>query len=146
MIIYHNYCISIAHYYIFFAPYLLVLGLFSRDQSIKLFLQLTYYQSKSKIVERTIAEEVTSNATYLLYGLNTFGKVAITQLDIKYKNRRLRKIIQIAPENKTQNKVKDWRKISLLATFGRSYFKQDRWKRRQYLRQEYLRQKFLVSI
>lgn len=68
------------------------------------------------------------------------------QLDIKYKNQRLRKIIQIAPENKTQNKVKDWRKISLLATFGRSYFKQDRWKRRQYLRQEYLRQKFLVSI
>ena len=146
MIIYHNYCISIAHYYILFAPYLFVLGLFSRDQSIKLFLQLTYYQSKSKIVERTIAEEVTSNATYLLYGLNTFGKVTITQLDIKYKNQRLRKIIQIAPENKTQNKVKDWRKISLLATFGRSYFKQDRWKRRQYLRQEYLRQKFLVSI
>ena len=107
MVIYQNYRISIAHYYIFFAPYLFVLDLFSRDQSINLFLQLTNYQSKSKIIERTIAEELTSNATYLLYGLNTFGKVTITQLDIKYKNQRLRKIIQIAPENKTQNKVKD---------------------------------------
>ena len=63
-----------------------------------------------------------SKPTYLLYGLSTCGKVINnTQLEIKYKNEQSKKIIQIKPEKNTQNKIKNWKKIFLLATISGNY-------------------------
>ena len=63
-----------------------------------------------------------SKATYLLYGLSTCGKVINnTQLEINDKNEQSKKIIQIKPEKNTQNKIKNWKKIFLLATISGNY-------------------------
>ena len=63
-----------------------------------------------------------SKATYLLYGLSTCGKVINnTQLEINDKNEQTKKIIQIKPEKNTHNKIENWKKIFLLATFSGNY-------------------------
>ena len=63
-----------------------------------------------------------SKATYLLYGLSTCGKVINnTQLEINDKNEKSKKIIQIKPEKNTHNKIENWKKIFLLATFSGNY-------------------------
>ena len=63
-----------------------------------------------------------SKATYLLYGLSTCGKVINnTQLEINDKNEQSKKIIQIKPEKNTHNKIENWKKIFLLATFSGNY-------------------------